>query len=113
MTGPEPTSAVIVLTTLAADADALALGRTLVEEQLAACVNVLPAMQSVYRWDGEIRTEPEQQLVIKTTGARLDALTARLLALHPYDTPELLVLDADGSNAYLRWVGEMTTPGGS
>lgn len=113
MTGTDPASAVIVLTTLAGDADALALARTLVEAQLAACVNILSPMRSVYRWDGEVRAEAEQQLVIKTTAARLDALTTHLLALHPYDTPELLVLDARGSEAYLRWVGEMTTPGGS
>ena len=95
-----------MLTTLGAGADAAALARTLVEERLAACVNILPPMRSVYRWKGAIETEAEQQLVIKTSADRLDALEARLLALHPYETPELLVLDAAGSDAYLAWVGE-------
>ncbi len=98
---------VIVLTTLAADADAAALARTLVEEGLAACVNVLPPMTSVYRWEGRIQEEREQQLVIKTVAGRLPALEARLHELHPYEVPEFLVLTAaGGSEAYLRWVDE-------
>ena len=96
--------AVIVLTTIAADTDPLAIGRALVGEQLAACVNVLPAMESVYRWKGEVAQDTERQLVIKTSPDRLAALRTRLLALHPYDTPEFLVLDAAGSEAYLQWV---------
>lgn len=102
--------AAIVLTTLGADADAEALARTLVEERLAACVNVLPPMTSVYRWKEQVEHEREQQLVIKTTGDRLPALRAWLLAHHPYETPELLVLQAAGSDAYLRWLGESTEP---
>jgi periplasmic divalent cation tolerance protein len=100
--------AVLVLTTLGAEADAIALARTLVAERLAACVNVLPAMTSIYRWKENVEQEREQQLVIKTSAAQLDALQAWLLANHPYDTPELLVLEASGSAAYLRWVGEST-----
>ena len=97
--------AVVVLTTLAADADAAALGRTLVAERLAACVNVLPVMTSVYHWKGRIEEEREQQLVIKTAGGRLAALEARLRELHPYDVPEFLVLRvSEGSAAYLRWL---------
>jgi len=99
-------SAVIVLTTLGADADATALARTLVDEHLAACVNVLPSMRSFYRWKGKVEEEREQQLLIKTSAARLDALKVRLAALHPYETPELLVLDAAGSEAYLAWLDE-------
>jgi periplasmic divalent cation tolerance protein len=98
--------AIIVLTTLGADADATALARTLVGEHLAACVNVLPSMRSVYRWKGNVEDEREQQLLIKTSVERLDALKARLAALHPYETPELLVLDAAGSEAYLAWLRE-------
>jgi len=96
----------IVLTTIGADADALALARTLVEEQLAACVNILPPMRSIFRWDGRIDDEREQQLLIKTSPARLEALKSRLLALHPYETPELLVLEALASDAYLAWLEE-------
>jgi periplasmic divalent cation tolerance protein len=103
-------NAVIVLTTLGADADASLLARTLVEERLAACVNILAPMISTYRWRGEVEQEPEQQLLIKTVAARVPALEARLRELHPYDLPEFLVLPvASGSDAYLRWVGESTT----
>jgi periplasmic divalent cation tolerance protein len=100
-----PTSTVsIVLTTLGADADAAALARTLVEERLAACVNVLPAMTSIYRWQGKLEQDREQQVVIKTSPDRVAALQARLRQLHPYELPEFLVLDATGSDAYLAWV---------
>jgi len=102
--------AAIVLTTLGADADAVALARTLVEEHLAACVNILPPMTSVYRWKGQLEQDREQQLIIKTTAARLDALEARLRALHPYELPEFLVLEAAASGAYGAWVRESTTP---
>jgi periplasmic divalent cation tolerance protein len=103
--------AVIVLTTLGADADAASLARTLVEERLAACVNVLAPMTSTYRWKDTIEQDREQQLVIKTTPARVPALEARLHDLHPYEVPEFLVLPVSaGSDAYLRWVSENTTP---
>lgn len=95
----------LVLTTVGTGTDAAALARTLVEERLAACVNVLPVMTSVYRWKGGIEEDREQQIVIKTTAARLAALEARLAALHPYELPEFLVLQVDqGSAAYLAWV---------
>jgi periplasmic divalent cation tolerance protein len=104
------TNAVLVLTTIGADADGPALARTLVEEHLAACVNVLPVMASVYRWKGQIEQDREQQLVIKTTADRLDALEARVRQLHAYDLPEFLVIAADGgSAAYLEWVQESVT----
>ncbi|HEX6209855.1 MAG TPA: divalent-cation tolerance protein CutA [Methylomirabilota bacterium] len=101
---------VIVLTTLGVDADAEALARTLVEERLAACVNLLPEMTSVYRWDGGVQQDRERQLVVKTAALRLDALRERLLALHPYQVPEFLVLEvAGGSEAYLGWVRDATS----
>ena len=101
------TDAVIVLTTIAADADAGALARTLVGERLAACVNVLPVMASVYRWEGRVEEGREQQLLIKTAADRVAPLVARLRALHPYEVPELLVLRVgEGSEAYLRWIRE-------
>lgn len=100
----------VVLTTIGADADAVALARTLVEEGLAACVNVLPPMQSVYRWQGAVQVEREQQLVIKTAPAKLPALEARLHQLHPYELPEFLVLGAEGSVAYTAWVASSSAP---
>ena len=106
------TNAVLVLTTIGADADGLALARTLVEEQLAACVNVLPVMASVYRWKGQIEQDREQQLVIKTTTARLEALEARVRELHAYELPEFLVIAADGGSVpYLAWVRESVGSG--
>jgi periplasmic divalent cation tolerance protein len=99
------TLAVVVLTTLPAEHDGTAFARQLVEEGLAACVNVLPAMESVYRWQGDVQNEPERQLVIKTRAERLDALEARVKALHPYDVPEFLVLPVSGGSlAYLDWL---------
>ena len=107
MSAPQPPTVVLVLTTIGADADAAALARTLVDERLAACVNVLPAMTSVYRWKGQVESDREQQIVIKTDAGRLAALEARLRALHPYELPEFLVLPAGGgSAAYLAWIRE-------
>lgn len=97
---------VVVLTTLGTGTDAVELARTLVEEGLAACVNVLPPMQSVYRWKGAVEVDTEQQVVIKTTLANVPALETRLGALHPYELPEFLVLTAQGSAAYLQWIAE-------
>ena len=103
MTSTAP-SAVVVLTTIGAATDAAALARTLVEERLAACVNVLPAMTSFYRWQGAIQEDREQQLIMKTTADRVAALEARVRALHAYELPEFLVLPASASSAYLEWV---------
>jgi periplasmic divalent cation tolerance protein len=101
---------VIVLTTLPADADGRAFGRTLVEERLAACVNLLPVMDSVYRWEGQVEHDTERQVIVKTSRDRVAALWERIRELHPYETPEFVVLNIqDGSDAYLRWIGESTS----
>lgn len=106
-----PSDFVIVLTTFPADRDAEPLAQALVDERLAACVNVLPAMHSIYRWKGATERADERQLVIKTTGAQVPALEARVRALHPYDVPEFLVLPIlDGSRDYLGWLAESTRP---
>ena len=98
----------IVLTTFSVG-HAEVVGKVLVEEQLAACVNVLPAMTSIYRWRGALQQEVEEQMVIKTTADRLGDLEVRLRELHPYELPEFLVITADaGSEAYLKWVGLST-----
>jgi periplasmic divalent cation tolerance protein len=102
---------VIVLTTLGAQTDAAAFARVLVGERLAACVNILPVMTSVYRWKGTIEEDREQQLVIKTTSDRVEALEARFHELHPYDVPEFLVIAVTGgSPAYLAWLGDSVKP---
>jgi periplasmic divalent cation tolerance protein len=101
--------AVIVLTTWPAARDADELARTLVDERLAACVNVLADMRSIYRWDEVVEIETERQLIIKTTSRQLRALQQRLTALHPYELPEFLVVPVAGaSEAYLGWLQAST-----
>jgi periplasmic divalent cation tolerance protein len=105
------TDFVIVLTTFPADKDPERLAKALVEEKLAACVNVLPVMRSIYGWKGATEQADEQQLVIKTTRNRVHEIETRLRALHPYDVPEFLVLPIlDGSRDYLSWLTENTKP---
>jgi periplasmic divalent cation tolerance protein len=100
---------VLVLTTLPADADAPAFAHALVDDRLAACVNLLPVMESVFRWEGKIDRDTERQMLIKTSGERVIALWERIRALHPYDVPEFIVLPiVDGSAAYLKWLAEST-----
>jgi periplasmic divalent cation tolerance protein len=100
---------VIVLTTLPADADGVGFGRTLVDERLAACVNLLPPMSSVYRWEGQVEQDTERQIIIKTSRDRVAELWDRIRELHPYEVPEFVVLPiTDGSDAYLRWLGDST-----
>jgi periplasmic divalent cation tolerance protein len=85
------------------------LAQHLVGESLAACVNLLPKVTSVYRWEGKVTTDSEVLLLIKTTESRFPALKARLLELHPYEVPELIgVPVALGHEAYLDWVRNET-----
>ena len=103
------TDVLVVLVTAPTPERAAELARTLVEERLAACGNVVPAIRSIYRWEGKVVDEPEALLVLKTTRARLDALRDRVLALHPYQVPEVLALSVEGGAAgYLAWVGAET-----
>jgi periplasmic divalent cation tolerance protein len=95
---------ILVLTTMPGDDRADGLARALVDERLAACVNVHGPMISTYRWEGRIDVESERQIVIKTTRARLAALEARIRALHPYELPEFIVIDASASASYEGWV---------
>ncbi|HEX6322117.1 MAG TPA: divalent-cation tolerance protein CutA [Vicinamibacterales bacterium] len=96
---------VLVLVTVPADTDAELFASGLVETGVAACVNVLPAMLSVYRWEGELQVEDERQVLIKTTSAAVPSLWQRVRDLHPYDVPEFLVLPIiDGNEAYLKWI---------
>jgi periplasmic divalent cation tolerance protein len=103
------TDIVIVLTTFPIDGDVDRLAKALVEERLAACVNVLPAMRSTYTWKGATEQADERQLVIKTSRHRVGDVEKRLRELHPYDLPEFLVLSViDGSRDYLSWVANST-----
>jgi periplasmic divalent cation tolerance protein len=107
---PEPAPPVrpavrIVVTTCASPGDASRLARTLVEEHLAACATLIPAVQSIYHWEGQIEHTTETLLLIKTGPDQLAALETRLHQLHSYQTPEFLVLGIEGvSHPYLDWL---------
>jgi periplasmic divalent cation tolerance protein len=99
------TDVVLILTTVPDDGSGETLAQTLVEERLAACVNVLPAMTSIYRWRGAVERGAERQMIVKTTRDRITAVRERIGQLHSYELPELIVLDVvDGSAAYLEWI---------
>ncbi|MCA8960946.1 MAG: divalent-cation tolerance protein CutA [Planctomycetes bacterium] len=98
------------VSTVRAD-DAADLARTLVEERLAACVNIVPGVRSFYRWKGEICDESEVVLLIKTAPVSMGGFEERFKELHPYDCPELLILPIEeGFKEYFYWVQEMTGP---
>ncbi len=103
---PDPIlTARIVLTSAASPEEAGRLARTLVEERLAACATLIPAVESIYPWKGELETSTETMLLIKTGPDQLAALEARLHELHSYETPEFLVLRVEtGSHSYLEWL---------
>jgi periplasmic divalent cation tolerance protein len=103
------TDALVVLVTTPTPERAAEIARALVEERLAACGNVLPAIRSIYRWEGKVEDEAEALLVLKTTRARLEALRDRVLALHPYEVPEVIALPVEGGSArYLDWIAAET-----
>jgi periplasmic divalent cation tolerance protein len=104
------TDFVVVLTTLPPDFDAAGLADALVTAHVAACVTILPSVQSVYVWKGAVQRDQEQQLIIKTTSGQVSALGAALSALHPYDVPEFIVIPVvEGNAAYLDWIRTGTT----
>lgn len=105
------THARIVLTTAGTADEARRLGRTLVEEKLAACATLVPQVESIYQWQGRVETAGEALLLLKTEADKLAQLERRLHALHSYDTPEFLVLEVDaGSERYLRWLRDSVSP---
>ncbi len=95
----------VVLTTVSSEDDAERLARALVERGLVACVNVLPGVRSIYRWQGAVQDDRELLLLAKTTAARLAEVTAALAELHPYDVPEVVALEASMvAPAYAAWL---------
>jgi len=101
------TGRLVVLSTVGKAEDAERIGRALVERGLAACVNVLPAVTSIYRWKGTVEKDEERLLLIKTRAERFEALRQALVSLHPYEVPEVLALPiADGHQPYLDWLDE-------
>lgn len=104
------TDTVVVLCTFANEEEALRIGSALVEARLAACVNLLPRIRSVYRWKGEIEYADEALLLVKTTQQGFPALRERIKKLHPYETPEIIAVPViDGLADYLGWIREQVS----
>jgi periplasmic divalent cation tolerance protein len=97
----------VVLTTCGSQEEGRHIARALVEQRLAACVNIVPQIDSVYQWQGKIETATEWLLIIKTTAGAVGSLRDAIEELNSYDLPEFLALAVeDGSAAYLDWIGE-------
>ena len=104
------TDAIVVFCTCPDEAAGERLAKVLVEEHLAACVNRIAGITSTYRWRNNVCRDDEQLLLIKTTRERFETLRERILALHPYELPEIIAVDiALGSTPYLDWIGRETT----
>jgi uncharacterized protein involved in tolerance to divalent cations len=105
--GAKASERVVALSTVATAEDAERIARALVERRLAACVNVVPGVVSVYRWKGEVCRDEERLLVIKTRAERIEELREALVRLHPYELPELVALPIEaGHEAYLAWLDD-------
>jgi len=104
-------SALLVLTNLPDRAAAEALAAQLVQQRVAACVNILAPCRSVYRWQGEVQHEEEHPMLIKTTLEQYPALEQAIRAGHPYELPEIVAVPIErGLPEYLRWIAEETAP---
>ena len=102
MTSSEP---IVVLMTAASREEANQIAEVLVSARLAACVQILPEIESVYRWQGEVKREKEILILAKTVASRFDELESKVRALHSYETPEILAVPVTGSSApYLAWL---------
>jgi periplasmic divalent cation tolerance protein len=101
----DPNTVLLCYCTCPDAASAQRVADALVSEALAACVNRVPGIQSTYRWEGKVTTDSEELLLIKTTAERFDALKTRVLALHPYDLPEVIAVPVGQAHVpYLDWV---------
>ena len=102
--------AILVYVTCASEAEAIQLGSRMVEEKLAACANLIPGMQSIYRWEGKIQRDQEFVLILKTLSEKLSVMTARVKELHSYEVPCVVALPILGGNVdYLNWLGEQVS----
>jgi periplasmic divalent cation tolerance protein len=96
----------VVLSTAGSQEEARTIARGLVERQLAACVNIIPKIESVYRWQGKVEEAEEFLLIVKTTEAASVQVQDAIREMHSYELPECIVLSiTDGSEAYLKWIG--------
>ena len=103
------TDALLVFTTLPSADKAAELAKVLVEERLAACANLLPAIRSIYRWQGKLKDENEVLVLLKTRAEHLERLKLRILELHPYEVPEVLAVPVEaGYQPYLDWLAGET-----
>jgi periplasmic divalent cation tolerance protein len=101
------TNARIVLTTTGSEEEARKIAHALVEQRMAACVNILPHLQSIYRWQGKVETANEWLLLIKTEARLFERVRDAINELHSYDLPECVMLEVTaGSHAYLNWIAE-------
>jgi periplasmic divalent cation tolerance protein len=104
------TNARIVLTTAGSQEEARKIAHALVERRLAACVNIVPQIESVYRWQGKVESAAEWLLVIKTQASAFERVSDAVKELHSYDLPECVMLEvAGGSNEYLDWIADNTS----
>ena len=100
---------IVVLVTCGSEEEALKIAKALIEEHLAACVNVISPIRSIYRWEGKIWDEREWLLIIKTQSHRFGELEKKVKSLHSYSVPEIVSLPiVEGSSSYLNWLVEMT-----
>jgi len=103
-------AAIVVVTTVENDEQAELIARELVARRQAACVNIIPGVRSLYRWQGQIMDDMERLLIVKTTDERFDAVSATIHELHAYDVPEILSFDvARGDQSYLDWLTAAAT----
>lgn len=104
------TDAIVVLMTAGSREEAARLADMLVGSHLAACVQIMPEMESIYRWEGQIRRDPETLLLVKTVSANFGAIESAVRSLHTYQTPEIIALPVTNVSApYLQWLGENVT----
>ncbi len=102
---------VVVLITTASDEEAKKIGRLLVEEGLVACANIIPAVRSIFRWEGQVNEEQEALLILKSVSEVFHSLAATVKAHHSYSVPEIIALPIQsGSEPYLEWLREMSRP---
>ena len=100
---------IVVMVTVATESQGLEIGRSLIEEKLAACVNLIKGLRSLYMWEGSLSDDQEILMLIKTRRSLFPKLKDRVIELHTYEVPEIIALPVvEGSSSYLKWVAEMT-----
>ena len=104
-----PKNTKLIYVTAPGEDEAASIARALVDERLVACVNIIPAVRSIYRWQGTVEDEKETVLIMKTVDAKVSAVTQKIKSLHSYDCPCVVALDIDGGNDdFLEWIAGET-----